>query len=127
MTLAQERRHHEKKTRKLRHEWTFGSSVDWAKARKYRSGYELEEEWCDQLDRLPSREHIDELLSLLRVATLRELSKEVVNGSVDHLKGDANRLEYIRLLNSWIATAEETVAAGKGFRRIAARRRGKAS
>ena len=127
MTLAKEKRHYERKTRKLRHEWTFGSGVDWAKSRKYGTGYDLEEEWCDQLERLPSPEHVDEVLSLLRVATLRELSKEVVNGSIGHLKGDANRLECIRLLNSWIATAEETVAAGKGFRRIAARRRGKAS
>ncbi len=87
------------------------------------SPYGVEEEYLDQLDRLPSSDEVRELCSTLRAATLREFSSEVVNASVDHLNHRIDRLTYIRLLNSWIATAEETLAAGKDVKRIAARRR----
>ena len=83
-----------------------------------------DEELSSQLDKLPSPEEVEELFSVLRVATLRELSAEIVNSGIEHAKGNIDRLEYVELLNSWIATAEETVAAGRNTSRIASRRRG---
>ena len=97
--------------------------IEWPQELLYGSPYGTEEELLDQLNKLPSSDQVEELCSVLRVAILRELSSEVVNGSIDHLKQKIDRLEYIRLLNSWIASAEETVAAGKNVNRIAARRR----
>jgi hypothetical protein len=99
--------------------------IDWPEDSSVGIGYDYEEELCDQLDRLPPPEYVDELLSLLRVATLRELSKGVVNGGVEYFKGESEKLEYMKLLNSWLATAEETMAAGRNVNRIAARRKGK--
>ena len=81
-----------------------------------------EEELAIQLDKLPPPEEVEELFSVLRVTTLRELSAEVVKGSIEHAKGHISQLEYLELVNSWIATAEETVAAGRNASRIAARR-----
>lgn len=86
-------------------------------------GYSWEEELCDQIAKLPTEQQVAELCSVLRVATLRELSWEIVNGGIDHLKGNTGRLEYAKLLNSWIATAEETIAAGRNLNRIAGRRK----
>ena len=99
------------------HSWEWPSDVS------HGSGYEFEDELSDQLYRLPSCEYVEQVLSDLRVSTLRELSKEVVNGGIEHVTGQSDRLEYIRLLNSWIATAEETIAAGRNVNRIAARRK----
>ena len=86
-------------------------------------GYAWEDELCDQIAKLPTEQQVAELCSVLRVATLRELSWEIVNGGIDHLKGNTGRLEYAKLLNSWIATAEETIAAGRNLNRIAGRRK----
>lgn len=83
----------------------------------------LDAELASQLDKLPQPEEVEELFLVLRVATLRELAAEIVNGSIEHAKGNIDRLEYLELLNSWIATAEETVAAGRNVSGIAARRR----
>ncbi len=85
----------------------------------------LDEELADQLDKLPHPEDVEELCSVLRVATLRELAAEILNGGIEHAKGNLDRLEYLKLINSWIATAEETVAAGRNVSRIASRRRKK--
>ena len=86
-------------------------------------GYDLEDELTDQTQKLPSPGQVEELLSALRVSTLREMSTEVLNSGVEHIKGSIDRLEYAKLLNSWIATAEEAVAAGRNVNRIAARRK----
>ena len=75
-----------------------------------------------QLDKLPSPEEVEELFSVMRVATLREMAAEILNGGIEHAKGNTDRLEYARLVNSWIATAEETVAAGRNLPGIVARR-----
>ena len=91
-----------------------------AKRKRY-----LDEKLADQLDKLPQPEDVEELFSLLRAATLRELSAEIINGGIEHAKGNIDRLEYVALINSWIATAEETVAAGRNVSRIAARRKKK--
>lgn len=86
-------------------------------------GYALEEELCDQIAKLPADDQVEDLCLVLRVATLRELSSEIVKGGITHLKGNTDRLEYAKLLNSWIATAEETIAAGRSLKRIANRRK----
>ena len=65
---------------------------------------------------------VEEILSLLRASTLREMSIAIVNGSIEHAKGNIDTAEYLKLVNSWLATAEETVAAGKNVQRISARR-----
>ena len=83
----------------------------------------LDAELAGQLDKLPPPEDVEELLSVLRAATLRELAAEIVNGGVEYARGNIDRLEYVRLINSWIATAEETMAAGRKVSRLAARRR----
>ncbi len=82
----------------------------------------VDEELTGQLDKLPQPEEVEELFSVLRISTLRELSTEIVNCSIEHAQGKIDRLEYLQLINSWIATAEETVAAGKNVSRIASRR-----
>ena len=86
---------------------------------------QTDEELSEQLNKLPSPEEMEELFSVLRVSTLRELAVEIVNGGIEHAKGKISRAEYLELVNSWIATAEETVAAGRNVSRIAARRKKK--
>ena len=84
--------------------------------------YGFEEQLVDQLEKLPKPEDVEELFSVLRVAALRELSVEVVNSAIEYVKSNGDRLEYAKFINSWIATAEETVAAGRNLNRIVARR-----
>lgn len=81
-------------------------------------------ELTGQLEKFPEQGEVEELCWVLRVSTLREMATEIVNGGIEHAKGNIDRLEYARLLNSWIATAEETVAAGRNTSQIASRRRG---
>ncbi len=83
---------------------------------------QLDEDLSAQLNKLPVPEDVEELCAELRVSTLRELATEIINGGIEHAKGNLDRLEYLRLINSWIATAEETVAAGRNVSRIGARR-----
>ena len=97
--------------------------IEWRDEPRYKGHFNSEDEFLNQLNKLPSNDEVQELCSSLRVTALREFSSEVVNGSIKHLKGRIDRPEYIRLLNSWIATAEETLAAGKNVNQIAARRR----
>lgn len=97
--------------------------IEWRLPPRYGSYYNSEDELLDQLNRLPSNDEVQELCSSLRAITLREFSSEIVNGSIDHLRQKLDRREYVRLLNSWIATAEETLAAGENAKRIAARRK----
>ena len=84
--------------------------------------YSIEDDLLDQLEKLLKPEDVEELLISLHVPTLRQLAIEVVNGSV-RLIYDSDKLQYLKLLNSWLATAEETVAAGSKRRRIASRRK----
>ena len=87
------------------------------------SGYEYEDELVDQLAKLPSAEDVVELMSTLRVSSLREFSSEVVNGMVSFIIENRGRLQQARFINSWVATAEEIVAAGRNYNRVIARRR----
>lgn len=82
-----------------------------------------ESELSERLSLLPDDAELAELCTLLPESTLRELSAAVIKGSLDYLNDPSHRLEYAELLGSWIATAEETVAAGKRAERIAARRK----
>ncbi len=88
-------------------------------------GYDIGEQLSGQVGKLPSPEMVEELCSTLRVSDLRQLTAEILNASIAYIRDDSGRLEYVTLLNSWIATAEETVAAGRNVNRIAARRRSK--
>ena len=85
--------------------------------------YDFEEQLVDQLEKLPKPEGVEELFSVLRVAALRELSVEVVNSAIEYMKSNGDRLEHVKLINSWLATAEETVVAGRNLNRIVARRK----
>ena len=123
MTLA-ESYHHDDKGRNSRHSRGRADVAgDDRPALSYGAfGNDFEAELNDQLAKLPDAEQVNELCSFLRVADLRELSKDVVNGGIELLRGNSDRLEYARLVNSWVATAEETLAAGRNVNRIAARR-----
>lgn len=110
-----ERVHHDDRIDNSSSEWPHENPF-------YGIWYNLEDEFIDQTQKLPSPAQIEELLSALRVSTLREMSIEVLNSGVEHVKGSIDRLEYAKFLNSWIATAEEAVAAGRNVNRIAARR-----
>lgn len=83
----------------------------------------LDEELAAQLDKLLPPDEVAEVLSALSVATLREFATEIANGGIEYAKGNIGRLEYATLLNSWLATAEETAAVGRNLSRIAARRK----
>ena len=83
-----------------------------------------ESELSERLSLLPNDAELAELCTLLPESTLRELSVAVIKGSIDYLSDPTYRLEYAELLGSWIATAEETLAAGERAERIAARRKG---
>ena len=76
-----------------------------------------------QLAKLPTNDEVNAIAATLRTNTLRELAAEVIKGSIAYLHNPAARVECLTLLNSWIATAEETIAAGKNIRRIVARRK----
>ena len=123
MTLAQ-RKYHNDKRAKIH----YGTSephfelYGWSGHDEHDSAYDFEEELCDQIARFPSDSEVKDLCDILRVAALRELSAEITNGGMDHIKGKTTRLEYAKLINSWLATAEETMAAGRNVKRIADRR-----
>ena len=80
-------------------------------------------ELYDRLSLFPDDDELVELCTLLPEKAMREFSVAVIKGSIEYLSNPDNRLEYAELLGSWIATAEETVAAGKNAERIAARRK----
>ena len=84
---------------------------------------ESNSELYERLSLLPDDAELVELCTLLPEKALREFSVAVIKGSLDYLNDPNHRLEYAQLLSSWIATAEETVAAGKKAEQIAARRK----
>ena len=68
-----------------------------------------------RLAKLPSDEQVEDIVAGLRVDTLRELSAEVMKGSIDYLHDPLAREDFLAMLNSWVATAEETIAADRNF------------
>ena len=88
------------------------------------SDYGTEEQLHDHIERFLTVEEIGYLCSKLRVSELREMAAEVIIAGIEHIRGNSSQLEYATLINSWLATAEETVVAGSNLKRIAARRKG---
>ena len=126
MTLSERTSHFDRKA-KGRHAYhgVFEDPYSWHHDPTSHFDYDLEDELCDQLSRFPDSQEVKELCMVLRVATLRDLSSEIINGGIEYVKGDTDRLHYAKLVNSWIATAEETIAAGRNLKRIADRRKRK--
>ena len=88
------------------------------------AGYGPDEQLRDHLDRFLAPEDIEHLCTKLRVSDLREMAAEIMIAGIEYVKGNSSQLEFAILINGWLATAEETVAAGKKAERIAARRKG---
>ena len=65
----------------------------------------------------------EELIHALNVSDLREMSSGILAASIEYVEGRASKLQYLELLNSWIATAEETIAAGENAGKILSRRK----
>ena len=84
------------------------------------------DELSGHLDKLPTSAEVEELICALDVPTLREMSAAMLTASIDYVEGRNDKLQYLELLNSWIATAEETIAAGEDLDKILAKRKGKA-
>ena len=109
MTTAQGNVHLESHRRGRRRKFGYYHDNHWSNMWSHNAGYGLEDELCDRIERLPSPERIDVIFGVLDVPVLRELSKEVVNDSIEHVKGRTTRLEYVRRIDDWIVTAEEMV------------------
>lgn len=96
-----------------------GTSVQFCKDKTWQDSTYVKH----RIDKLPSPEEIEELCSALSVSDLRQLTAAILNASIAYIREETDRLEYVTLLNSWIATVEETVVAGRNVNRIAARRK----
>lgn len=59
-----------------------------------------ESELYERLSYLPDDAEVVELCSRLSAKTLREMSAEVIKGSIVYLNDPENRLDYARLLSS---------------------------
>ena len=86
-----------------------------------------EDELLDSLGGFPTAEEIEELVNALDVPSLRGMSSAILTVSVDYSEGRLDKPTYRKILKSWIATAEEAVAAGEDIDAILARRKGKAT
>jgi hypothetical protein len=123
MTSANRNRLSEEASRHRHHYFDLFPDDVWNPMTMYHSGYDFEEELVDQLAKLPMPEEVVELMETLRINALRQLSSGIINGTIDHIRCNESRLDQAKFINSWIATAEETVAAGRNYSRIAARRK----
>lgn len=83
------------------------------------------DELSGHLDKLPTSAEIEELIAALDVPTLREMSSAILTASIDYVAGRSDKLQYLELLNSWVATAEETIASGEDIEKILSRRKGR--
>ena len=83
------------------------------------------DELSGHLDKLPTTKEVEEIIYALDVPTLREMSAAMLTASIDYVEGRTDKLQYLELLNSWIATAEETIAAGEDLDKVLAKRKGK--
>lgn len=88
------------------------------------SEYGPEDQLRDHLERFLTAEDIEYLCSKLRVSELRQMAADIMIAGIEHVRGNSSQLEFAILINSWLATAEETVAAGRNLNRVVARRRG---
>ena len=85
----------------------------------------MEDKLRSHIDELPTSEEVEELVHALDPPTLREFSSAILTDSIAYVEGRCDKLAYLQILNSWIATAEETVAAGEDMDEILARRKEK--
>ena len=82
-----------------------------------------EEELSAQISMLPSPGEVSSVVCQLDMDDLREFAAAIMNAAVDSVhKGQAD-LDTVRLLNSWFASMEETIAAGDDIEEILSRRR----
>ena len=86
------------------------------------SNNQPDEQLRDHIEKFLTPDEIEYLCANLRVVDLREMAAGVLIAGIEHLKGNCSQLEFATLINSWLATAEETVSGGKAAGRIAARR-----
>ena len=86
-----------------------------------------EDELLDSLGGFPTSAEIEELVNALDVHSLRGMSSAILTAGVDYSEGRLDKPAYRKILNSWVSTAEETVAAGEDIDAILARRKGKAT
>ncbi len=75
-----------------------------------------------QVEMLPSSDEVAEVVSRLEIGDLREFAVAIMNAAAESARGGGD-LDTIRLLNSWFASMEETVAAGDDLVEILSRRR----
>ena len=68
--------------------------------------YSLEDELRDQLEQLPSEEHVQKLVERLSKSRLKTVTEGLINDSVNAYRNQ-DMLEAVKALNSWIATLEE--------------------
>ena len=87
----------------------------------YEESYTPEDEWLDQLSALPTTEQLEKLLGLMRTAELKEYAKGLTAETVAACKA-GDLLEVARVLNGWVATAEEIVTHRRNLRYIRAAR-----
>ena len=76
-----------------------------------------------QVEMLPSSDEVAEVVSRLEIGDLREFAVAIMNAAAESARGGDSDLDTIRLLNSWFASMEETIAAGDDLVEILSRRR----
>ena len=76
------------------------------------------EEYSGQIEMLPSECEVSIVVSKLALDDLREFAASVMNVAVKAALRGFSDLETVRLLNSWFATMEETIAAGDDLEEI---------
>ncbi len=83
--------------------------------------YTPEDEWLDQLASFPSQEQLEKLLGLMRAPELREYTQGLTVDTIAACKA-GDLLEVAKVINGWIATAEELVTHRRKLRFIQAAR-----
>ena len=80
------------------------------------------EEFAGQLDMLPSEDEVSAVVAKLEPDDLRTFAATVMNIAIKSARKGHADIDTVRLLNSWFATMEETIAAGDDLEEILARR-----
>ena len=106
---------------------TFAPLSGWRREPPEPSGYRLspytrEDELLDQLERLPSRNHIEDMVGQLNSRELRPWTIGILADNVEAAKA-RDLLGIARTINEWIATAEELRVGANKVRRILSYRR----
>ncbi|MCY4580605.1 MAG: hypothetical protein OXD31_16375 [Chloroflexi bacterium] len=80
------------------------------------------EEYSGQIGMLPTEYEVSIVVSKLALDDLKEFAASVMNVAVKAARQGYSDIETVRLLNSWFATMEETIAAGDDLEEILSRR-----